>query len=98
MEAAIKYLETKITQLQITRERTDAVLANRNENRIKRHWDSLCSVVASVEKGKRNIEEFKIAAGEELSAITTWGTKLDQDIAVVDLNMDGLSSRTDRKS
>ena len=92
MEAAIRDLETKLTQLQITRERTDAVLASRNENRIKRQRDSLSSVVASVEKAKRKVEELKIAAGVELSAITTWGAKLDQDIAVVDLDMDGISS------
>ena len=92
MEAASKDLETKLTQLQITREKTDAVLASRNENRIKRHRDALCSVVASVEKAKRKLEELKIAAGEELSAITSWGAKLDQDIAAVDLDMDGISS------
>ena len=92
MEAASKDLETKLTLLQITGEETDAVFASRNENRIKRHRDALCSVVASVEKAKRKVEELKIAAGEKLSAITSWGAKLDQDIAAVDLDMDGISS------
>ena len=91
-DATSKDPETKLTQLQITREKTDAVLASWNENRIKRHQDALCSVVASVEKAKRKLEELKFAAGEELSTITSCGAKLDQDIAAVDLDMDGISS------
>ena len=37
MEAAQRELQTKLTQLQMTRDRTETVLTSENSNRIKRH-------------------------------------------------------------
>ena len=39
MEAANRDLETKLTHVRITRDKTEGVLARRNANRIKRHKD-----------------------------------------------------------
>ena len=61
----------KLPQLQLTRDKTEAVLASRNGNRIKRHRDVLFAVVSSVDRAKRKVEELKIAAGEEITDITT---------------------------
>ena len=99
MEGATKDLETKLTQLEITRNKTGAVL--QNSNRIRRHKDhALHAVVASVEKAKRKLEEFKISAAEDLTAIATWGYKLEEDISAVDLDIGKVStilSELDRK-
>ena len=100
MEGATKDLETKLTQLEITKNKTEAVLQSLNSNRIRRHKDALHAVVASVEKAKRKLEELKISAGEDLTAIATWGDKLEEDISAVDLDMEKVStilSEMDRK-
>ena len=91
MEAANRDLETKLTHVRITRDKTEGVLASRNANRIKRHKDALYCVVSSVERAKRKVEELKITAGEELPAITLWGDKLEEQIAAVDDYMDRIS-------
>ena len=59
---------------------------------LKRHRDALNSVVGSVERAKRKVEELKIAAGQDLTDIATWNDKLDEDIAAVDKDMDGISA------
>ena len=99
MEGATKDLETKLTQLEITKNKTEAVLQSLNSNRIRRHKDALHAVVASVGKAKRKLEELKISAGEDLTAIATWGDKLEE-ISAVDLDMEKVStilSAMDRK-
>ena len=91
MESANRDLATNLTQLQITRDKTEAALASRNGNRIKRHRDSLHAVVSSVERAKRKVEELKIAAHEEIADINTWGEKLESDLAAVDDDMERIS-------
>lgn len=41
MDAANRDLATRLTQLKITRDKTEAILAARNSNRIKRHKDAM---------------------------------------------------------
>ena len=91
METANRDVARKLTQLQITRDKTEATLASRNGNGIKRHRDSLHAVVSSVERAKRKVEELKIAAGEEIAGITTWGEKLESDMAAVDDDMEKIA-------
>ena len=79
-------------KLEITKNKTEAVLQSLNSNRIRRHKDALHAVVASVEKAKLKLEEMKISAGEDLTAITTWGDKLEEDISAVDLDMGKVST------
>ena len=91
MEAANRDLATKLTQLQLTRDKTEAVLTSLNGNRIKRHRDALFAVLSSVDRAKRKVEELKIAAGEEIADITTWSDKVDVDTAAVDDDMERIS-------
>ena len=51
------------------------------------------AIVSSVEKSKRKVEELKIAAGEEMAAISTWCEGVEADIAAVDQDMDNKSIR-----
>ena len=81
MESANRDLAAKLTQLQITRDKTEAALASRNGNRIKKHRDSQHAVVSSVERAKRKVEKLKIAAHEEIFDINTWGEKLESTVA-----------------
>lgn len=93
MEAANRGLETKLTQLQITRNKTEAILLSRSANRIKRHRDMLHAIVASVDKSKWKVEELKIAAGEEIVTINAWCDKVEAEIAAVDDDVDSILKR-----
>ena len=56
-EAASRDLETKLTQLRITKSKTETMLSSGSVTQIKRHKDSLHVVVAAVEKSKRKVPE-----------------------------------------
>ena len=90
-EAASRDLETKLTQLRITKSKTETLLSSGSVTRIKRHKDSLHAIVAAVEKSKRKVEELKIAGGEEIAAINAWGDKVEEELTAVDKDMDSMA-------
>ena len=47
--------------------------------RIKRHKNYLHALVAAVEKLKREVEELKIASGEEIAANNAWVDKVEKN-------------------
>jgi len=59
-EAATRDLETKLTQLRITKSKTETLLSSGSVTPTKRHKDSLHAIVAAVEKSKRKVEELKL--------------------------------------
>ena len=79
-EAASRDLETKLTQLRITRSKTETMLSSGSVTQIKRHKDSLHAIVAAVEKSKRKVEEIKIASGEEIADINPWCDKVEEEL------------------
>ena len=80
-EAASRDLEMKLSQHRITKSKTETMLSSGSVTRIKRHKDSLHATVADVEKSKRKVEESKIASGEEIAAINTWGDKVEEELS-----------------
>ena len=84
MEAAKRELQTKPTQLQMTRDKTETVLTSKNSNRIKRHIQSLQAIGNSTDEARRKPEEMKIEGGEDALAITSWGEEIENKIAMVD--------------
>ena len=68
-EAASCDLETRLTQLRITKSKTETMWSSGGITRIKRYKDCLHAIVAAVEKSKRKVEELKIASDEEIAAI-----------------------------
>ena len=91
-EAASRDLETKLTQLRITKGKTETMLSSGSVTRIKRHKDSLHAIVAAVEKSTRKVEELKIASGEEIAAINAWGDKVEEELTAVDKDMDSMAT------
>ena len=59
-DAASRDFETKLTQLRITKSKTETMLSIGSVTRIKRHKASLHSIVAAVEKSKRKVEELRL--------------------------------------
>ena len=92
MDAAKQTLETKLTQLQITRDKTKAIGQSGIKSRIERQKDTLQVLGNAAEEAKRKLEDKKIAAGEELLDITTWCDEVESKITAVDEDISYLSS------
>ena len=92
MEAAQRELQTKLTQLQMTRDRTETVLTSENGNRIKRHMQSLQAIGHSTDEARRKLEGMKIEGGEDATAITSWSEEIESKIAMVDEDVDRLAA------
>ena len=92
MEAAKRELQTKLTQLQMTRDKTETVLTSKNSNRIKRHLQSLQAIGNSTDEARRKLEEMKIEGGEDALAITSWSEEIENKIAMVDEDVDKLAA------
>ena len=92
MEAAKRELQTKLTQLQMTRDKTETVLTSKNSNRIKRHVQSLQAIGNSTDEARRKPEEMNIKDGEDAIAITSWSEKIENKIAMVDEDVDKLAA------
>ena len=92
MEAAKRELQTKLIQLQLTRDKAETVLASKNSNRIKRHVQSLQAIENSTDEARRKLEEMKIIDGEDAIAITTWNEEIENKIAMVDKDVDKLAA------
>ena len=53
--------------------------------------DSLCAIVAAVEKSKQKVQELKIARGEEITTNNVWGDKVEEQLTAVDKDMDSIA-------
>ena len=88
MEAAKRELQTKLTQLQMTRDKAETVLTSKNSSRIKRLVQSLQAIGNSTDEARRKLEEMKIIDGEDAIAITAWSEEIENKIAMVDEDVD----------
>ena len=91
MEAPKHILETKLTQFRITRDKTKAIGTSRVKSRIERQKDTLRTLGISAEEAKRELQEKKIAAGEELDEVITWADEVETKIAAVEEDIDYLA-------
>ncbi|CAB4022976.1 Hypothetical predicted protein [Paramuricea clavata] len=70
-------LKTKITQLQMATEKSDAIL-NRNKKRaIARHGESLKETIAAVNKLRLIVEAEKISKGTSAEEIEEWNKTVE---------------------
>ena len=92
MEAAKRELQTKLTQLQMTRDKTETVLTSKSSNHIKRHVQSLQAIGNSTDEVRRKLEEMKINNGKDAIAITSWSEEIENKIPMVDEDVDKLAA------
>ena len=67
-------------------------LTSGNINRIKRHKGALRAIGSSTDEARMRLEELKIAAGEEESTIVSWSEEIENKIAMVDEDIDKLTT------
>ena len=76
-EAKKAALETKLTQLRITSERTEIVLTSGKREAIERHLVALKTTISKSDHWKRAVEELKIGESEDLMQISVWSASVD---------------------
>ena len=69
METTEANLEIKVTQLDMTVDKTNAVLQGGKNEAIERHLSSLKYISSEINRMRLNLEATKLAAKEEMTAI-----------------------------
>ncbi|CAB4044431.1 Hypothetical predicted protein [Paramuricea clavata] len=83
-------LDTKLTQLEITVQRTEFVLTSARREQIKRHLEALKAISCETDECKRAVELEKIANKEELSEINKWHDEIDEKLNKADIEISRL--------
>jgi len=84
MEATVENLDTKVTQLDMKVARTNAVLEAGKPEAIERQLATLKSITAEIDRMRLDVEDKKLAAKEEMSAIQTWNAHLSAKLEEAD--------------
>ena len=77
-------LETKLTQLNIAVERTQAILSSGKRVSIKRHLEALQTTAKETNDCKRAVEAVKITNKEERTKIDEWNSEIDSQFEKAD--------------
>ena len=96
MESVID-LETKLTQLGIGLKRTSTILDAGKSESIKRHLETLQTIVKETDQCKRTVEEKKIAKNEDISKINEWNDEIDGKLEEADNEVKRLQEWLDEK-
>ena len=96
MESVID-LETKLTQLGIGLKRTSTILDAGKSESIKRHLETLQTIVKETDQCKRTVEEKKIAKNEDISKINEWNDQIDGKLEEADNEVKRLQEWLDEK-
>ena len=89
--AAKSELETKLIQLQISRDRTKDIIASGIKSRIEQQKETLYKLSIAATEAKRTEEEKSIAAGGDLDEIVNWSIERENIIAEGDEDINALS-------
>jgi hypothetical protein len=80
METAKQNLATKLTQLQVTRDKTKDIGSSGIKSRIERQKNTLQTLGNAAEKARTTLEEIKIAGGRKSRilqhGVKTWRARL----------------------
>ena len=77
-------LSAKLQLLELTRGKTMDVAVSDNLEKIRRHKETLQTIVADVEELKRDIEQEKLEKGETVDEVKEWGEETEGKIHIVD--------------
>ena len=84
METTEVNLEIKVTQLDMTVDKTNAVLQGGKNEVIERHLSSLKYISSEINRMRLNLEATKLAVKEEMTAIEEWNARLDEKLEKAD--------------
>ena len=87
-EALESTLQTKLTQLEITQEKTGDVLKTEKISTIARHIETLKNTLTDVENARRTVEAQKIAAHETTQEIKEWNAGVEAQVEQADKKLE----------
>ena len=93
-----KTLATKLTQLQLSTDKTTAVLQQGIPGRIERHKEAINDLIKTAEEAKRVLEEKKIRemdADGDLTEIQRWSEEIENKISESDVEVTRLQDWLD---
>jgi hypothetical protein len=90
-------LDTKLTQLEITVQRTEFVLTSARPEQIKRHLEALKAISRETDECKRAVEVKKIENKEDLSEINKWNEEIDEKLNKADFEISRLEGWLNEK-
>ena len=77
-------LETKLTQLSMATKRTASILDAGKIEPIKRHLETLQTIVRETNQSKRTVEAEKIVQKEDISDINAWNDEIENQLETAD--------------
>ena len=95
MEATEANLEIKVTQVEMTVMKTNAVLEKGKHEAIERHLSSLKHLSSEVTRMRLDVEAAKLAAKEEMTALQEWNTRLDAKLEKADSEVEKVTTWLD---
>ena len=86
-------LATKRLQLAMATKRAPKILEAGKSEPIKRHLETLQTIVSEINQCKRTVEAEKIAEKEDISEINTWNDEIDNELEMADCEIKRLQER-----
>ena len=78
MDAALSTLDTKLTQLQFVRQRTEETIQSKHCNKIERQIKAFKELSGEADQLKRTLKGLKIAAKESAKEIKQWNDQIKE--------------------
>ncbi|CAB3993773.1 Hypothetical predicted protein [Paramuricea clavata] len=79
-------LDTKLTQLRLTAQRTVKILDAGKRETIEQHLKALQTTISETDQYKRTVEAEKIGKEEDLAEISDWNTEIEAKIGEAEVN------------
>ena len=85
-------MDTKLVQLHMAIDRTNAILHSNSEEPIERHQSALKALIIDTDHWKRALEEQKIASKQDIDSINKWNAEDDAKISEADQSVKHLKT------
>ena len=90
LDGLLKDLQAKLQILEYMRGKGEDILSKGNTTTIERHRDGLVALAKQADEIKMKVEQEKLAKGEALEEVCTWGCGIDKRIESVDTDIEHL--------
>ena len=90
LDGLLKDLEAKLQILEYMRGKGEDILSKGNTTTIERHRDGLVALAKQADEINIKVEQEKLAKGEALEEVCTWGCGIDKRIESVDTAIEHL--------
>ena len=91
-------MDTKLAQLRMAIDRTDAILHSNSKEAIERHQSALKALIIDTDHWKRALEEQKIVSKQDIESINKWNADVDAKISEADQSVKCLKTNREEET